>query len=57
MAKYCRGLKLKVQNILILIKNTKDIRSLIKQAIQIDNQIFQREKANRIGSSKAIPIL
>ena len=55
MAKYCQRLKLKVQDILILIKDTEDITSLIKQVIKIDNRIFQKEKANK-GSSKPIPV-
>ena len=40
MAKYYQELKLKVQDVLILIKDTKDIISLIKQAIKINNRIF-----------------
>ena len=37
------------------MENTKDIISLIKQVIKIDNKIFQREKANK-GNSKPIPV-
>ena len=56
MAKYCQGLKLKVQDALILIKDTKDMTSLIKQAIKIDNRIFQRERANKGSNSKPTPV-
>ena len=56
MAKYYRGLKLKVQDILILIKNAEDIISLIKQAIKINNRIFQRERANKGNNSKPMPV-
>ena len=37
------------------MKNTKDITSLIKQVIKINNRIFQRERVNK-GNSKPIPI-
>ena len=37
------------------MEDTKDIISLIKQAIKINNRIFQRERANK-GSSKPIPV-
>ena len=47
MAKYKRGLKLKVQDALILMENTKNIRELIKQAIKINNQIYQRKRAGK----------
>ena len=40
---------------MILIKDAKDITSLIKQVIKINNRIFQKEKANK-GNSKPIPI-
>ena len=56
MAKYCQKLKLKIQNILILIKDAKDIISLIKQAIKIDNRIFQRERANKGSNNRTIPV-
>ena len=57
MAKYRRGLKLKVQDILILIEDIEDIKSLINQVIQIDNQIFfLKKKANKIGSNRATPV-
>ena len=55
IVKYCYGLKLKVQDALILIKDADSIIDLIKQAIKIDNRIFQRERANK-GNSKPIPI-
>ena len=55
MAKYYQRLKSKVQDILILIKDTDNIIDLIKQVIKINNRIFQRERANK-GNSKPIPI-
>ena len=55
MAKYCRGLKSKVQNILILMEDAEDITSLIKQTIKIDNRIFQKERVNK-GSNKTTPV-
>ena len=55
MVKYCQRLKLKVQDILIFIENANSITDLIKQAIKINNSIFQRERANK-GNSKPIPI-
>ena len=36
-----------MQNIIILIKDLKDIKELIKQAIKIDNKIYQSKKARR----------
>ena len=38
---------------LILIKDIKDIKSLINQAIKINTKIYQRERANK-GSIKTI---
>ena len=55
IAKYRQGLKSKVQDILILIKDADSIIDLIKQAIKINNKIFQRERANK-GNSKPTPI-
>ena len=55
MAKYYRGLKLKVQNVLILIEDIEDIRSLINQAIKIDIRIYQRERASK-GSNITMPM-
>ena len=55
MAKYCQGLKSKVQDTLILIKDANSITDFIKQVIKINNRIFQRERANK-GSSKPIPV-
>ena len=56
MAKYCQRLKLKVQDILILIKNADSMTSLIEQAIKINNRIFQRERANKGNNNKTMPI-
>ena len=55
MAKYYRRLKLKIQDILILIEDTKNIINLIKQIIKINNQIFQGKRANK-GSNKTISV-
>ena len=55
IVKYRQGLKLKVQDILILIKNTNSITDLIEQVIKINNRIFQREKTNK-SSNKTIPV-
>ena len=38
------------------MEDTKDIISLIKQAIKINNRIFQRERANKGNNSKPIPV-
>ena len=40
MAQYRQGLKTEVQNIIILIKDPKDIKKSIKQAIKVDNRIY-----------------
>ena len=56
MAKYRRGLKSKVQDALILMEDAEDMRTLIDQAIRIDNRIFQREKASKIGSNRVTPV-
>ena len=37
------------------MEDIKDITSLIKQVIKINNRIFQRERANK-GSNKPIPV-
>ena len=47
MVQYRQGLKAKVQNAMILIKDFKDIKKLIKQAIKIDNRIYQSKRAKR----------
>ena len=39
---------------LILIKDIKDIRSLINQAIKINTRIYQRERASK-GSNTTTP--
>ena len=39
----------------MLIKDTKDIISLIKQAIKINNKNFQRERVNK-GNNKTISV-
>ena len=40
MVWYRQGLKPKVQNIIILMEDPKDIKELIKQAIKINNRIY-----------------
>ena len=40
MVQYRQGLKAEVQNAIILIKDPKDMRELIKQAIKVDNRIY-----------------
>ena len=40
---------------MIFIKDTDSITDLIKQAIKINNRIFQRERANK-GSNKTTPM-
>ena len=40
IALYQKGLKIKVQNIIILIKNTNNLKELINQTIKIDNRIY-----------------
>ena len=47
MAQYRQGLKAKVQNVIILIEDLKDIRELIKSAIKIDNKIYQSKKTKK----------
>ena len=47
MAWYRQGLKVEVQNVIISIKNPKDIRELIKQVIKVDNRIYQSKRARR----------
>ena len=36
-----------MQNTIISIKDPKDIRELIKQAIKINNKIYQNKRARR----------
>ena len=55
ITKYYQGLKLKVQDILILIEDTDSIINFIKQVIKINNRIFQRERANK-SNNKTIPV-
>ena len=47
MVQYRQGLKAEVQNAIILIEDSKDIRKLIKQAIKVDNRIYQSKKTRR----------
>ena len=36
-----------MENAIILIKDLKDIRKLIKQAIKVDNRIYQSKRAKK----------
>ena len=36
-----------MQNIIILMEDSKDIKELIKQVIKVDNRIYQSKKARR----------
>ena len=40
IAWYRQGLKAEVQNMIILIEDSKDIKELIKQVIKVDNRIY-----------------
>ena len=40
IVQYRLELKAEVQNVIILIKDSKDIKELIKQAIKVDNRIY-----------------
>ena len=41
------GLKLKILDMLVLVKDPKDIRDLIDKVVKINNRIYQREQANK----------
>ena len=38
---------MEIQNVIISIKDPKDIRELIKQIIKVNNRIYQSKKAKR----------
>ena len=38
---------MEIQNIIILMEDPKDIKKLIKQAIKVNNRIYQNKKARR----------
>ena len=40
MVQYRQGLKAEIQNTIILIKDFKDIKELIKQVIKVNNKIY-----------------
>ena len=40
MAWYRQRLKAEIQNAIILMEDSKDIKKLIKQAIKVDNKIY-----------------
>ena len=47
MVQYKQGLKAEVQNAIILMEDSNDMRELIKQIIKVDNRIYQSKKAER----------
>ena len=47
IAQYRQGLKVEIQNVIISIEDLKDIKELIKQAIKVDNRIYQSKRARR----------
>ena len=47
MAQYKKGLKLKVLDVLILVKDPKDIKDLINKIVKINNKIYQQKQANK----------
>ena len=47
MAQYKKGLKSKVLNVLVLVKDLDDIKELIDKMVKINNRIHQREQANK----------
>ena len=47
IVQYRQGLKAEVQNIIILIEDPNNIKKLIKQAIKVDNRIYQNKRAKR----------
>ena len=47
MAQYKKRLKLRVLDILVLVEDPEDIRDLINKIVKINNQIYQREHANK----------
>ena len=55
MFQYKKGLKAKVLNALVLIKDSKNMQELINKIVKINNRIYQREQANR-GNIKQIPV-
>jgi len=44
---YKKGLKSKVLDALVLIKDPKNMQELINKIVKIDNRIYQREWANK----------
>ena len=47
MVQYRQRLKAEVQNAIILMENLNNIRELIKQAIKVDNRIYQSKKTKK----------
>ena len=55
MSQYKKGLKLKVLDALVLIKDSENMWELIDKIVKIDNRIYQREQANR-ENIRQIPV-
>jgi len=55
MTQYEKGLKLKMLNTLVLVKDPESIKDLIDKIIKINNKIYQREQANK-KHNKYIPV-
>ena len=55
MSQYKKGLKSKILDALVLVKDSKNIWELIDKVVKINNRIYQREQANR-GNVRQIPV-
>ena len=47
MLQYKKGLKSKVLDALVLIKDPENMQELINKVVKINNKIYQREQANK----------
>jgi len=47
MAQYKKGLKSKILNTLVLVKDPKNIQELINKVVKINNRIYQKKQANK----------
>ena len=47
MAQYKKGLKLKMLNVLVFVKNPKNMKKLINKVVKINNRIYQHKRANK----------
>ena len=55
MSQYKKGLKSKVLDALVLVKDPKNIWELINKVVKINNRIYQREWANK-SNIRQIPV-